>query len=382
MKKIIIAIILVLSFAFLCSCNGNTNTNSNTEPVNWGPTYGNQSDYKGFQICLRTDGYYQIVGFQKEALKNNNLFIPQYIKGKQVMGFGANVYVFQDGYAEYDGIHHYTLYQSVFELGHDIKLEYKRTGFTCYYKIDGSLAFYSNDPNCEGINKVYANCHHVNPLKGKVFPEDQLFLDNTETPFVSDDLQYYVDIDYRTMFSAGRSYDGFEYFAGDVSGYLNNVYDCIEYNKRKKLYNDATERHIEEYIAYCKEFNLNMSTNFPDCNADSYDSPEFYIYCLEKFHKRCPFNALCANVEFYYNLTIDGVEYHNVNRPESNVYCFDYINDNEKIINPLDPYAEGYKFLGWYTEPECTNKFDFSTKVKAVDGEQLWLKLYAKWEKE
>ena len=40
---------------------------------------------------------------------------------------------------------------------------------------------------------------------------------------------------------------------------------------------------------------------------------------------------------------------------------------------PKDPYAEGYTFAGWYTDPECTSKYDFSIPVTAN------ITLYALW---
>ena len=40
---------------------------------------------------------------------------------------------------------------------------------------------------------------------------------------------------------------------------------------------------------------------------------------------------------------------------------------------PTAPYAYGYTFDGWYTEPECTTKYDFSKEVKED------ITLYAKW---
>ena len=42
-------------------------------------------------------------------------------------------------------------------------------------------------------------------------------------------------------------------------------------------------------------------------------------------------------------------------------------------IEPEAPGMEGWTFCGWYTEPECVNKYDFSTPVTAD------ITLYAKW---
>ncbi len=46
----------------------------------------------------------------------------------------------------------------------------------------------------------------------------------------------------------------------------------------------------------------------------------------------------------------------------------------DKISKPEDPTKEGYKFLGWYTEPEYENEFDFDNT-----GITESITLYARW---
>lgn len=50
------------------------------------------------------------------------------------------------------------------------------------------------------------------------------------------------------------------------------------------------------------------------------------------------------------------------------------VEENSKLIRPTDPEKEGYVFVGWYTEPELINVYNFDSPV-TVD-----LKLYAKFE--
>jgi|GEM_PF-1149734 len=45
------------------------------------------------------------------------------------------------------------------------------------------------------------------------------------------------------------------------------------------------------------------------------------------------------------------------------------------VAEPEVPVREGYNFLGWYTDSECTTKYNFNTPVKKD------ITLYAKWEK-
>ncbi|MCI7430251.1 MAG: InlB B-repeat-containing protein [Bacteroidales bacterium] len=50
-----------------------------------------------------------------------------------------------------------------------------------------------------------------------------------------------------------------------------------------------------------------------------------------------------------------------------------YVNHGGTAPIPTPPTADGYTFVGWYTEKECTNAYDFETPVTAE------LHLYAKW---
>lgn len=46
---------------------------------------------------------------------------------------------------------------------------------------------------------------------------------------------------------------------------------------------------------------------------------------------------------------------------------------NRAISIPMDPTRNGYTFGGWYKEPDCKNRYDFTQKVKNN------MTLYAKW---
>ncbi|MBR4164336.1 MAG: InlB B-repeat-containing protein, partial [Solobacterium sp.] len=50
-----------------------------------------------------------------------------------------------------------------------------------------------------------------------------------------------------------------------------------------------------------------------------------------------------------------------------------YVKPGNTVTEPLEPSEKGYTFGGWYTEPECTNEYDFSTPVNSN------MILYAKW---
>lgn len=48
--------------------------------------------------------------------------------------------------------------------------------------------------------------------------------------------------------------------------------------------------------------------------------------------------------------------------------------DGETVARPADPVCKGWTFLGWYTDTQLTQEFDFSTPVTAD------MTLYAKWQ--
>ena len=81
--------------------------------------------------------------------------------------------------------------------------------------------------------------------------------------------------------------------------------------------------------------------------------------------------------------------FYDYNYPGSkNDGCFwiDNIEEGEKIKYqpPKEPTREGYVFGGWYKEPECLNKWNFSTDTmpetpQGAENDFYELKLYAKW---
>ena len=50
-----------------------------------------------------------------------------------------------------------------------------------------------------------------------------------------------------------------------------------------------------------------------------------------------------------------------------------YVKPGQNVVKPADLSEKGYTFGGWYTEPECTNLYDFSAPVYTN------IDLYAKW---
>lgn len=148
-------------------------------------------------------------------------------------------------------------------------------------------------------------------------------------------------------------------------------YFFIDCPKLKKIICLEFEDKVDEYYDYSKQRVIN---NYNKDNEERYHLP-IYVYSNKDFIEDNQENLyIYANVVHY----ID----------ENEVYYIDYYN-NEKIENcPKTPSKEGYKFSGWYKEPECLNKWDFENDIvseviysQEKQTYQYYVtKLYAKWE--
>lgn len=88
-------------------------------------------------------------------------------------------------------------------------------------------------------------------------------------------------------------------------------------------------------------------------------------------------NVFPSNVSYYYNYP---------GSKNDGVFWIDNIEAGEKIKYqpPKEPTREGYEFGGWYKEPECLNKWNFSIDTmpetpQGAENDFYELKLYAKW---
>lgn len=89
---------------------------------------------------------------------------------------------------------------------------------------------------------------------------------------------------------------------------------------------------------------------------------------------------LPANVSYLFNYQ---------DNPNEGYFFVDLIEETGKLTKPpYDPKREGYEFSGWYTDAECTDKWDFENDVVTInfdeEGNRIYEEfcLYAKWEVE
>lgn len=82
-----------------------------------------------------------------------------------------------------------------------------------------------------------------------------------------------------------------------------------------------------------------------------------------------------SNTGIYFWKTRDGEERMSVKYQDNTVYKTEKI-AGEYPSEPTPPTNEGYVFLGWYQNPECTVEFSFGHYKINSD-----INLYAKWGK-
>lgn len=169
---------------------------------------------------------------------------------------------------------------------------------------------------------------------------------------------------------------------------------CISSNNLEIIY---IEKYLEFAHTYffkdCPKLKKIICLEFEDKVNECYDyNPQYIINNHNKNNeerKRLPVyvfpskdyiedeqNILYSYANIIYYIDIE------------TVYYIDFI-DNGKIENfPKNPIREGYKFMGWYKEIECVNKWnneiDNLNEITYSDDKKTLKfyinKLYAKWE--
>ena len=159
---------------------------------------------------------------------------------------------------------------------------------------------------------------------------------------------------------------------GDINLYAK--YEAIRYSIK---YDDLTEEEIEKYNLplYHSADEIRDLTIY-DIIRDGNHSKNFFTsrggYWADRMEKTKPeygdIVLYCDFVPFEFTLTfvnVDGVENF------ENQKGFDY----GEVIELEDIYRDGYRFLGWYTDPSCAEEYRV-TSIKMTEDVVLW----AGWE--
>ena len=152
---------------------------------------------------------------------------------------------------------------------------------------------------------------------------------------------------------------------GYMAGYHSRWVRCSE--ALRKLFIPSSIRYLECFEG--KDVSLMICSDSVELGR--FDGSYKYAYLYSKVYKALDINSNCtfpANVSFEINYQADNI---------SSLYRVDNVEDGEKITIPPKPVRDGYSFAGWYTEPDCTNIWDFNISPNIEDGHELVL--YAGW---
>lgn len=353
MKKILMFMILSVLCIVTTSCFGSPKKEE-YDPTYYGETYGPMEIIDGLQVCLRIDGYYQVIGITDEAVHDGVVVIPQHINGIPVMGLGIPLHESYPavGIIVPEKISYIARF--IYREGKNIPLEKYRKGHMVDIDINYHLLFSTTFLN-NRINKIYISCHHMNA-------NPYAFNSKVRDAYITEDTDFLLIHNYEIAnnneFNAVEEDDYLDYLM--PSYFVINQYQYNEFLLKVEKY----LLHRAERIQFVDEEDKNAKIE------------------AERQRVISLFKEKISNVEFHYNLIIDGVQYHNENNFSNDLYWIDYLNDGELLMEPPAPYIEGYDFLGWYQDIECTMPYSFNTPVQKVEDELVWLTLYAKWQKQ
>ena len=153
-----------------------------------------------------------------------------------------------------------------------------------------------------------------------------------------------------------------------MAGFHSRHVACSE--NLKKLYIPSSIIKIEYFKG--ENVSLMICDEHTDLNYSFFGADYKDIYLCSSRYKELNIQStdiFSANINFNLNYQVEGL---------LKLYRVDNVEDDEKITIPPKPARDGYSFTGWYTEPECTNIWDFNESPNIEEGSELVL--YAGWE--
>lgn len=156
--------------------------------------------------------------------------------------------------------------------------------------------------------------------------------------------------------------------------------DALEKIYALKYYEVLNNHILDGCPNLTKIIDLNSCSglNLTIYQSDLYDTAKVYLP-KNSYESSNKMECLApANVSFSWNF--EGAE-------NEGYYWIDDLDYGEKItLIPDEPFRNGYKFTGWYKEPECINLWDFSSDTTPAaqfddDGNLIYQEtcLYAGW---
>lgn len=156
-------------------------------------------------------------------------------------------------------------------------------------------------------------------------------------------------------------------YAGNLE---EHIFRCGE--SLKRIFIHSNIKFIQRFEGKGVELMICSSLSMPD--RDAYVKAGSTYFCKHLYTElgyddpNDQSAAHLADVAFLNNYELDSKE---------TIYRVDNLNSDNKIDLPPEPVRDGYSFTGWYTEPECTNAWDFNVVPSTNEEDQL--NLYAGW---
>lgn len=153
-------------------------------------------------------------------------------------------------------------------------------------------------------------------------------------------------------------------------GLMASTYYSLSISNLKKLY---IHENIED-VYYDALDDMKAEFDIMLCAAKDPDLIFSYgsiygarTYVYKSVYESCK-KGIAANVVFMSNYLTE------IN---DGYYSLDNIREGETIMQPSNPERSGYEFIGWYTEAECKNLWNFEQSPEIKEGEEF--RLYAGW---
>ena len=211
------------------------------------------------------------------------------------------------------------------------------------------------------IDTIYYSTHHVNEIRAENLVKNDKLKKIVYMGDITRSMYSHIPNDSYNYFNDDRTSIDFE---GSLFDELSSLFNLIQmyyfFENNKNLVFVTTKEIKDAYIAFW----YNLRNEDPQYTEEDFINDKFYepvLYkCFEKW-------LVEPNIYFY----------NNTSETDENIYWIDYEENGEIIFTPYEPYNNGKTFLGWYTEKECINEWNFDTKIEL--GENEVLNLYAKW---
>ncbi|MDR2267701.1 MAG: InlB B-repeat-containing protein [Christensenellaceae bacterium] len=149
------------------------------------------------------------------------------------------------------------------------------------------------------------------------------------------------------------------------SGFMENRSNMSEAKPRKLFLPAGLYIYKHDELFLCLE-KVILNTNKTYLAPYNFRSVPIFVpsSSADRFSKSKWSYTRAANVTFYLN-----------SRSYTDVYCIDDIDLGDKILTVPQPIEVWKTFMGWFTEKECENEWDFENDIMMA----YHLELYAKW---